>query len=70
MTLSPEALAIAEAQAATDREMLARLVREGKAVSVPNTRGYGKSFVDDIEARVNPKRQINLAIRPKRKKRR
>ena len=65
MPVSDEVRRIAEEQAAGDRELLATLVREGKVV---RTRTSPDQFVLDIQGRAFPKRQINLAIRPKRKK--
>lgn len=68
MTLTPEVMAIATAQAARDRDILARLIVEGK---VERGDGGRRAFVDDITARVNAatgRRTVNLAIRPKRKK--
>ena len=64
MTLDPAVQAIAEAQAAKDRDLLAALVRSGRVLRS----GPGGALVRDIEGRAWPKRKINLAIRPKRKK--
>ena len=56
--LSPEIIALAEAQAAQDRELLAALVeRDGP---IP--------FSRQVALRTQAKRNINLAIRPKRRK--
>lgn len=76
MTLSPEVLAIAEAQAASDRDALARLVRSGVAKKVEPGAEYSwgqVAFIADIERRAGRQVRlvhsgINLAIRPKRKK--
>jgi hypothetical protein len=64
-------MALAEAQAAKDRDTLAALVRDGHVIR----RGPGSAFVRDITGRAWPKHpsvitggKINLAIRPKRKK--
>lgn len=66
-----EVQALAELRASEDRELLARLIREGKVIRTGDVRGAtGASFVRDIDNRLQSKRQINLAIRPKRKKRR
>jgi hypothetical protein len=66
VTLSPEVEALAVAKAAQDRDTLARLVRAG---AVQRTGAYS-AFAQDIEERAFPqKRAINLAIRPKRKRR-
>lgn len=69
--LSDEVYAIARARAAEDRELLARLVREGKVIRTGEAGNGGRaSLVRAIEEinRSHDKRQINLAIRPKRKK--
>lgn len=75
--LSPEVLAVAEAQAARDRDLLAQLVREGKVMRsedrtgrlIPRRARTSERFIADIEARVTPRRAVNLAIRPRRKRR-
>lgn len=72
-TFSDAAMVIAVARAAADRDLLARLVRERKALRdvTPAGRRYAAKhpdFVADVEARVAPPR--NLAIRPKKKRRR
>lgn len=71
-TLSPEAIAIAQAQAEQDIATLARLVRE-KKVDRAHDEYAGKHpelarAVNSINRAVKP--AINTAIRPKAKKRR
>lgn len=63
--ISPEATAIAQAHAARDRDTLARLVAEGKAVRVRVDAPVARAFVRDIEARARP--AVNLAIRARKK---
>lgn len=65
MTLSPEAMAIAERQAAEDRGILARLRRAGTVRRAP-TGNEQPGFVRQIEALAFP--PVNLAIRPNTKK--
>lgn len=65
MTLSSEAQAIAEAQAARDRDLLASLVKSGRV----RRTGARSSFSRDIERRVQALDGRNLAIRPKKAKR-
>lgn len=67
MTLAPEVMAIAQAQAAKDRDLLAKLRRAG-LVRKHSTGNADPRFVADIEARAFPPRVVNLAIRPKAKK--
>lgn len=68
--ISPEVLKIAQAHADRDRRDLARLVREGRVLRNEeigrNVQGAAK-FRAEIEDLVRPK--INLAIRPKKKRR-
>ena len=72
--LSPEATEVARRRAAEDRDLLARLRREG---TVRRHDGeyerrhpeVARPFVRDIEARAFPKREVNLAIRPKKRRR-
>lgn len=67
--MTPAAMAIAERHAAADRDLLARLVREGAVRRQRDqfaSRGSAKAFVRDIEARVSP--PVNLALRPKNKR--
>lgn len=70
MTLPRDAQRIAEAQAARDRDTLARLLREGKVRR--EAEAAASAFTRDIEERAWPRRQssVNLAIRPKKGKRR
>lgn len=71
--MTPEVLAIAEAQAARDRELLASLRRDGKVMrseAGARTTPSGRAFVSDIEVRAFPPvRKINLGIVPKGKRR-
>jgi hypothetical protein len=69
VTLSPEVLAIAERQAATDRDLLARLVRSGVAMK-SGTGNPDPAFVRDIERRVGAMAHagINLALKPNKRK--
>lgn len=67
MALSPEVRAIAEEQAARDRDLLAALVKSGKV----RRQGPATPFSRDIDRRVaalDGRGTINLAIRPKRRK--
>jgi uncharacterized protein YciI len=62
--ISPEVMAIAEAQAAKDRDLLARLVAEGKIMRS----GPHSALTRDIARRLDPHAGINLAIRPNKKR--
>lgn len=65
-------MAAARAQAEQDREALARLVREGRVMrseAGARTTPSGRAFIADIEERAFPSRKVNLAIRPKKKRR-
>lgn len=68
--ISEEAMRLAKAHAARDRDELARLVRVGRVRRDPamgaNVPGRA-AFVADIEARVRP--PVNTAIRPKKRRR-
>lgn len=61
--LPDKALAIAREQAERDRDTLARFVREGKVMQVSET-----ALTRDMGRRRGA--QINLALRPKSKRRR
>lgn len=72
--ITPEARAIAERRAAEDRETLARLVREGRVVRQSpgryedaDNRRSARLFQEEIEQLVKPK--VNLALRPRRRRR-
>jgi hypothetical protein len=70
--ITPEARAIAEKIAASDRDLLAKLRRRGlvKRQDGPYELHHpevAKPFIRDIEERARPK--VNLAIRPNKKKR-
>lgn len=70
--ITPEAMAIAEARAAADRDLLARLRREGKVILQPAYTGKARPFVKDIERRAfgDGRSRGMDTIRPKNKKRR
>lgn len=72
--LSPEAQRTAEEWAASDRDLLARLRRAGTAALVKRDTPRGvagaRAFQEDIEARAFPEKRVNLAIRPKKKRKR
>lgn len=68
--ISPEARAIAERHAAEDRALLAKLVKEGRVVRDPAMAARvsgAAAFRREVEAIVKP--PVNLAIRPRRKRR-
>lgn len=72
--LAPEVLEIGRRRAVEDRDLLARLLLEGKVGRdrVPRPDGpASRAFVRDIEARAEALRKpkVNLALRPKKRKR-
>jgi hypothetical protein len=70
MTLSPEVYAIAEAQAAKDRELLASLVARDGQLRWGDRTGWlkpGRARTPE-RASVITGGRVNLAIRPKRKR--
>ncbi len=71
MSLSPEAQELAEQWAARDRDLLAKLVKAGKVIRGEVPLGLTReaaALKRDIDQRLKPK--INLAIRPKRRRKR
>jgi hypothetical protein len=72
MTLSDKAMALAEAQAAKDRDLLARLQAAGEVVRVVSGDEDARAFVADIERRivVRNRRKPDPTIIPKSKRRR
>lgn len=75
MTLKPSVMAIAEAQAAGDRALLAHLVATGQVArrNGDYERRHPRlmqEFAADIETRAGFRRPpVNLAIRPKKRRR-
>lgn len=82
--LAPEVVAIARRRADEDRDLLARLILEGKARREYRQTSDGRlervvrpegsasrAFVRDVDARVESLRRpkVNVAIRPKKRKR-
>lgn len=73
VALPVNAMALAEAQAARDRDTLAHLLREGQVRRGPEVRSGSRqrdiAFTQDITRRSLGRAAVNLAIKPKRKKR-
>jgi hypothetical protein len=69
--LAPDVQALAERRAALDRDLLARLRREGKVQLIPAYTGQHRPFVKDIERRAfGDRRNRGMdTIRPKKKRR-
>jgi hypothetical protein len=72
VTLSDKAMALAEAQAAKDRDLLARLQAAGEVMRVVAGDEDARAFVADIQRRivVRNRRRPDPTIIPKSKRRR